>query len=103
MYFHVARRQLTISRRPANGYLTSTGPNGFPGWMTAPKIDELNQAWLDAPDLEAERRVCRELQAQFWRDVPYIPMGEYTQYDCHSRAITDLPKGFPLFYGVRPA
>jgi len=30
-------------------------------------------------------------------------MGEYTQYDCHTRAITDLPKGFPLFYGVRPA
>jgi peptide/nickel transport system substrate-binding protein len=87
----------------SNGFLSSTGPNGFPGWATAPKIDELNQAWLDAPDMETERRVCRELQAQFWRDVPYIPMGEYTQYDCHTRVITDLPKGFPLFYGVRPA
>jgi len=83
--------------------MTSTGPSGYPGWMTAPRIDELRQAWLDSPDLESERRVCRELQTQFWRDVPYLPMGEYTQYTCCSRAITDVPMGFPLFYGVRPA
>jgi peptide/nickel transport system substrate-binding protein len=83
--------------------MTSTGPNGYPGWMTSPKIDELRVAWLDAANLEEERRVSRELQMQLWQDVPYIPMGEYTQHACHSRAITDLPKGFPLFYGVRPA
>jgi peptide/nickel transport system substrate-binding protein len=86
-----------------NPFMTNTGLNGLYGWATAPRIDELNQAWLDASDLEAERRVCRELQAQLWQDVPYIPMGEYTQHTCHSRTITDLPKGFPLFYGVRPA
>jgi peptide/nickel transport system substrate-binding protein len=86
-----------------NPYMTSTGPKGSPGWMTSPKTEELRQAWLDAPDLDVERRVCRELQAQFWRDVPYVPMGEYTQHTCHSRAITDMPKGFPLFYGVKPA
>ncbi len=83
-------------------YMTSTGPKGSPGWMTAPKIEELRQVWLNAPDLATERRICRELQAQFWRDVPYVPMGEYTQHDCRTRAITDIPKGFPLFYGVRP-
>jgi peptide/nickel transport system substrate-binding protein len=86
-----------------NAAMTSTGPAGYPGWMTAPRIDELRQAWLDAPDLESERRVCRELQMQFWRDVPYIPMGEWIQHTCYSRAITDVPMGFPLFYGVRPA
>ena len=86
-----------------NPYMTSTGPKGSPGWMTSPKIEELRQAWLDAPDLEVERRICRDLQAQFWRDVPYVPMGEYTQHTCHSRGITDMPNGFPLFYGVRPA
>ena len=31
--------------------ITSTGPTGYPGWMTAPRIDALRQAWLDAPDL----------------------------------------------------
>lgn len=82
--------------------MTSTGPKGYPGWMTAPRIEALRQAWLDAPDLEAERRICRELQTQFWQDVPYVPMGEYIQQTCHSRGITDIPKGFPLFYGVRP-
>ena len=83
--------------------MTSTGPASYPGWMTEPRMGELRQAWLDASDLESERRVSRDLQMQFWRDVPYIPMGEYTQHTCYSRSITDMPMGFPLFYGVRPA
>ena len=71
--------------------------------VVAPKIDALRQAWLDAPDMETERRVVHDLQMQFWQDVPDIPMGEWTQYTCYSRSIVDVPMGFPLFYGVRPA
>ena len=36
-------------------------------------------------------------------DVPYIPMGQYSQKTAYRRTITDMPIGFPLFYGVRPA
>ena len=72
------------------------------GWPKSPKLEELCQAWLDAPDLEAERKVCRALQLQLWQDVPYIPMGQYSESACFSRRLTDVPKGFPLFYGVRP-
>jgi peptide/nickel transport system substrate-binding protein len=94
----------TYNFTPAgNGSIAGTGPKGYPGWVTAPKIDALRQAWLDAPDMETERRVVRDLQMQFWQDVPNIPMGEWTQYTCYSRSITDVPMGFPLFYGVRPA
>ena len=39
---------------------------------------------------------------QLWQDVPYIPMGQYSESACYRR-LTDGPKGFPLFYGVRPA
>ena len=82
--------------------LTATGAKGYPGWADTPKIDVLRQAWLDAPNLETERLVVRDMQTQFWQDVPYIPMGEWTQYTCYSRSITDMPMGFPLFWGVRP-
>jgi hypothetical protein len=40
---------------------------------------------------------------QLWRDVPYIPMGQYSQQTCYRRTSTDVPKGPPLFFGVRPA
>jgi hypothetical protein len=32
---------------------------------------------------------------QFWQDVPYIPIGEWTQHTC-CLSITDVPVGFPL-------
>jgi hypothetical protein len=30
-------------------------------------------AWLDAADLDQQKRICAELQKQLWNDVPYIP------------------------------
>ena len=84
-----------------NVTIAGTGPKGYFGWPTAPKIDASRQAWLDAPDLEAERRIVRDMQMQFWQDVPNIPMGEWTQYTCYSRSLVDVPMGFALFYGVR--
>jgi peptide/nickel transport system substrate-binding protein len=73
------------------------------GWPTSARIQELRQAWLDAADLGAERRICGAMQMQFWQDVPYIPLGEYMQWTCFRSTLAGVPKGFPLFYGVRPA
>jgi peptide/nickel transport system substrate-binding protein len=41
------------------------------------------------------------MQQQFWRDVPYIPLGHWATLTAHRRDIVDLPWGFPAFYGVR--
>ena len=86
-----------------NPALSGNGVDGWAGWPTSPRIEELRQAWLDASDLEAEKRICRELQLQLWQDVPYIPMGQCVQQTCYRRTLTDVPKGPPLFFGVRPA
>jgi peptide/nickel transport system substrate-binding protein len=87
----------------ANPFLRCDGSAALDGWPTSPRIEELRHAWLDATDLDAERRICRDMQTQFWRDVPYIPLGEYTQWTCFRASLAGVPKGFALFYGVRPA
>jgi peptide/nickel transport system substrate-binding protein len=71
------------------------------GWPESPQIEALRAAWLDAEDLAAERRIAGELQLQLWHDVPYIPMGQLFQPTAHRSSLIDVPKGFPLFYGVR--
>jgi peptide/nickel transport system substrate-binding protein len=89
---------------PANNLaLRGNGVDGWAGWPTSPRLEELQQVWLDAGDLEAERRIGRELQLQLWRDVPYIPMGQNSEQTCYRRTLTDVPKGLPRFFGVRPA
>jgi peptide/nickel transport system substrate-binding protein len=84
-----------------NSWLRGNGE--WVGWPKSARLEELYQAWLDAPDLAAEKKVCQALQLQFWQDVPYIPMGQYSQSTCYNRRLTNIPKGFPLFYGARPA
>jgi peptide/nickel transport system substrate-binding protein len=83
--------------------LRGNGARGPWGWSMSPRIEELLQAWYDAPDLAREKAACRELQMALWNDVPYIPMGQYSQKTAYRRTITDIPIGFPLFYGARPA
>jgi peptide/nickel transport system substrate-binding protein len=66
------------------------------------RIEALRAAWLDAADMDEQRRICAELQKQLWEDVPFIPMGEYWQATAYRKDLVDvLPGCFAVFYGVR--
>ena len=88
---------------PAANIALGTGPNSWPGWWTSERRDALMQRWFDAPDLAAQKAACRDLQAMFFEDPSYAPLGLYEQPTCRNTRITGIPVGFPLFWGVRPA
>jgi peptide/nickel transport system substrate-binding protein len=74
------------------------------GWPTSARIEALRAAWLDAGNIDEQRRICTELQMQLWQDVPYIPMGEYWQATAYRKDLLDVVPGcFAVFYGVRRA
>ncbi len=73
------------------------------GWLTAPEIERLRVAWFEAPDLAAQQRISRDLQLQAWKDVPYIPLGQFRPQAAWRKEITGLSSGFPLFWNVKPA
>ena len=61
-------------------------------------------AWLDAADLDTQRRIGADLQKQVWQDVPFIPMGEYWQTTAYRKDLTGIIPGcFAAFWGVRRA
>ena len=87
-----------------NMWIRADGLSAFDGWPTSPRIEALRAAWLDAGSLDEQRRICTELQMQLWRDVPYIPMGEYWQSTAYRKDLLDVVPGcFATFYGVRRA
>jgi peptide/nickel transport system substrate-binding protein len=87
-----------------NPWLRADGLAAFNGWPTSPRIEALRAAWLDAGNLDEQRRICTELQMQLWQDVPYIPMGQYWQSTAYRKDLLDvLPGCFAVFYGVRRA
>jgi peptide/nickel transport system substrate-binding protein len=56
--------------------LRGTGKDAWFGWPTMPRMEALRAAWFDAPDLASQRRICADIERQFWIDVPYSRFGE---------------------------
>jgi len=88
----------------AHGFLRGLGRQSLFGWPSMPKIEELRSAWIDATDPQEQKRVCREIQAQAFRDVPYIPLGAFFFASAYRKDLTGILKGsVPLFTNVRRA
>jgi peptide/nickel transport system substrate-binding protein len=83
--------------------IRGNGDKAWFGWPTAPKIEALRSQWFDAATLEEQKRICVELQLQFWQDVPYIPLGALYTSTAYDRKLSGIRGGFPQFYDVRSA
>jgi peptide/nickel transport system substrate-binding protein len=103
-FFTLIDRSIPNTNPYGNQAIRADGKAGWDGWPTSPRIEALRAAWLDAADLEEQRRICVELQKQLWQDVPFIPMGEYWQATAYRKDLVDVQPGcFTTFYGVRRA
>jgi peptide/nickel transport system substrate-binding protein len=81
--------------------LRGHGAQAWFGWPTIPRLEELRQAWFDAPDLAAQQRICRDIQQVAFQEVPYLPLGQYFQATAYRRNLTGVLKGLPLFWNVQ--
>jgi peptide/nickel transport system substrate-binding protein len=103
-FFGFLDRSIPNTNPYGNRVIRADGLAAWDGWPTSPRIEALRAAWLDAGDLEEQRRICAELQMQLWEDVPYIQLGEYWQSTAYRKDLLDVMPGcFAVFYGVRRA
>jgi peptide/nickel transport system substrate-binding protein len=86
---------------PLLHFLRTTGEKAWFGWTNSPRIEELRAAWVDAPDLAAQKQIAADIQRQCWIDVPHLPVGIWYQPMAWQNTIDGIPDGFPLFWGVR--
>jgi peptide/nickel transport system substrate-binding protein len=104
IFFTLIDRSIPNTNPFGNQAIRADGKAGWDGWPTSPKIEELRAAWLDAADLDEQRRVGADLQKQMCVDLPFIPMGEYWQASAYRKDLTDVMAGcFTTFWGVRRA
>jgi peptide/nickel transport system substrate-binding protein len=86
---------------PVVSGLLRTGPQAYFGWPTGPRLEELRDAWLAAPDAAAQKTICEEIQRQAFIDLPMIPLGQYFQPTAYRKTLTDVVGGFATFWNVR--
>ena len=88
----------------SNPSLNAIGRPGFVGWPTNPKLATLRNAWFDAPNPVAQKTICDQIQAEFLRDPPYYPLGQFFAATAYRKPITNIPRGaFSLFWGIKMA
>ena len=91
--YHVARKEA----------LRGTGDRAWFGWPTLPRLEELRGQWFDAPDLDAQKKLAREIQVEALREAPYLPLGQYFQATAYRRGISGMLRGLPLFWNIHKA
>ncbi|WP_159996754.1 ABC transporter substrate-binding protein [Roseomonas sp. 18066] len=83
--------------------LQGTGEDAWIGWPNLPELERLRQSWLEAPDLAAQQQVARAIQEQAFRDVPYVPLGQFFAPIAYRKDLTGIVPGFPVFWNVKRA
>ena len=99
--FHTGQGGMEDSTPIDNVWLRGNGKNAAPGWPDSERLESLRDAWLKAPDIPTQQKIARDIQAQAFADLPYIPAGlMYTQIAYRSD-LTGILKGLPAMWNVR--
>ena len=78
------------------------GVQGWPGWPTIPRLEELRDAWFDAPDQAARASICDDIQRTVIDEVAWVPVGGYQAVTAFRRNLVGRVNGFAIFWGLRP-
>ncbi len=81
--------------------LRGNGDAAWFGWPTDPKMEALRTDWFSAPDLAAQQKICADMQAQFFQNPSYVPLGMYDQPTAYRTYMQGVPEGWPQFYNVK--
>jgi peptide/nickel transport system substrate-binding protein len=85
----------------SNIAIRASGGDAWFGWPNIPKLEALRLSWFDAPDLAAQQKVCRAIQAEWWNGPTFANTGGYFQPTAFRNTLKDIPEGIPQFYRVR--
>ncbi len=81
-------------------FLRGNGRAAAPGWPDSPVIETLRDEWLRAPDEAMQFSLAEQLQAQAFRDVPYVPLGQQFQQTAYRGELSGILPGMPVFWNI---
>jgi len=84
--------------------LRGNGRKGWFGWPTDERLEQLREAWFDAPDLAAQKAISEQVQLRYFDTVPFLVLCRMLQPMAFRSDIKDVvAASFPVFWGARRA
>lgn len=87
----------------ANVALRGNGDAAYFGWPTMPRVEALREAWFEAPDAAARKRICESIQRAAMDEVPFVPLGAFFFTTAYRRNLADRVVALPVFWNIRRA
>ena len=84
-------------------WIRGNGKAASRGWPDSPRLESLREDWLFASDLARRRQIAEDIQRQVFIDVPYIPVGRFLPRTVHQRTVTQVLRGYSLFWNLKKA
>jgi len=81
--------------------LRGNGEQAAYGWPSSLKLEALRDQWFDAPDIATQKRICAEIQAQAFIDLPYLPLGTHFPPTAYRSDLAGVMDGQSIFWNVR--
>ena len=93
---------MTVANPASHLPLRGNGLDGWFGWPTDAPMEAMRDAWFDAPDEAAQRRICDDMQRRAFETVPFYPVGQRFLPTAVRDGLRDLVvASYPVFWGVR--
>jgi len=100
--FHTWWPSDSILNPVVSAILRGQGDKGWFGWFTDPKIEDLTNQFLTAPDNAARLKITDAIQQESFVEVPTIPLGLFYIRSAHRSSLKDLlVSQAPFFWNVR--
>ena len=79
-----------VANPAVNQMLHGAGENGWFGWPSDPKLEELKTAWFGSDDPAERKELARQIQVEAFENLPYIPLGSTSSYQAWSNKLTGV-------------
>ncbi|PAY04137.1 MULTISPECIES: ABC transporter substrate-binding protein [Bradyrhizobium] len=92
-----------VSNPIANLSIGGQGKNGgWFGWAEDAKIEQLKDAFVRAPSLDAQKKIAADIQKEAYEQVIYIPLGQYQGPSAWRKSLTGVLDGpaTPIFWNI---
>jgi peptide/nickel transport system substrate-binding protein len=81
--------------------LSANGKDGWIGWATSDRREQLRAAWLDADSDAQRKQIATAVQAESFQSIPFMPVGQYFQPAAFRSDLTGFVRApFSVFWGV---
>ena len=102
--FHTTWGGLATSNPGSSFPLRGNGKQGWFGWPTDARMEELRDQWFDTGEVADQKKICEQIQLQAFQSVPFMPIGQWYYPWAIRKDLTDFVKcAAVLFWGVRRA